>query len=378
MTETNVPAVRDPVWDIAPLPPGLETPCLVIDLDRAEANARWMGAAAAERGVALRPHVKTHKSIALARLQLDAGAAGITVGTLGEAEVMAADGIDDIFVAYPLWAEGTKADRLRSIHAKTPLIVGVDSAPGADRLAAAVAGLSAPLRVLVEIDSGGHRTGVADPAAAVAVARRARDVGLEVIGVFTHGGHSYAAPGVRVAAAADEVGLLGAAADALRAQGFAVERISAGSTPTAVLSAAGQVNEIRPGTYLLGDRTQVALDAMPADGIALVVAATVVSTSVAGQFVIDSGAKSLTKDRAPFLAGFGSIPGYPSAVIERLYDYHAAVSIPSGTPAPPLGEVVAVVPNHVCPVIDLFDTFVATRAGAIVGRWPVDARGRSG
>jgi D-serine deaminase-like pyridoxal phosphate-dependent protein len=378
MTETTLRAVPDPIWDIAPLPPGLDTPCLVVDLDRAEANARRMGAAAAERGVALRPHVKTHKSIALARVQLDAGAAGITVGTLGEAEVMAADGIDDIFVAYPLWAEGTKADRLRSIHARTPLIVGVDSAAGADHLAAAVAGLAAPLRVVVEIDSGGHRTGVADPAAAVAVARRARDVGLEVIGVFTHGGHSYRAPGACVAAAADEVRLLGAAADALRADGFAVERISAGSTPTAVLAAAGQVNEIRPGTYLLGDRTQIALDAIPADGIALVVAATVVSSSVAGQFVIDSGAKSLTKDRAPFLAGFGSIPGYSTAVIERLYDYHAAVTIPSGTPAPGLGEVVAVVPNHVCPVVDLFDTFVATRAGAIVGRWPVDARGRSG
>ena len=378
MTDTVVPAVADPIWDLAPLPSGLDTPCLVVDLDRAEANARRMGAAAAERGVALRPHVKTHKSVALARLQLDAGAGGITVGTLGEAEVMAAAGIDDIFIAYPLWAEGSKADRLRSIHARTPRIVGVDSTDGADRLAAAVAGLATPLRVLIEIDSGGHRTGVADPAAAVAVARRARDAGLEVIGVFTHGGHSYQAPGARVAAAADEVGLLGAAADALRAEGFAVERISAGSTPTAVLSAAGQVNEVRPGTYLLGDRTQVALDAIPVDGIALVVAATVVSSSVAGQFVLDSGAKSLTKDRAPFLAGFGSIPGYPSAVIERLYDYHAAVTIPSSTSAPALGEVVAVIPNHVCPVVDLFDTFVATRAGAIVGTWPVDARGRSG
>jgi D-serine deaminase-like pyridoxal phosphate-dependent protein len=377
MTETNVAAVPDPIWDIAPLPPGLDTPCLVVDLDRVEANARRMGAAAAERGVALRPHVKTHKSVALARLQLEAGGSGVTVGTLGEAEVMAAAGIDDIFIAYPLWAEGSKAERLRSIQAKTPLIVGVDSAAGADRLAAAVAGLSTPLRVLVEIDSGGHRTGVADPAAAMAVASRARDAGLEVMGVFTHGGHGYQAPGASVAAAADEVALLGAAADALRAEGFAVERISAGSTPTAVLAAAGQVNEIRPGTYLLGDRTQVALDAIPVDGIALVVAATVVSSSVGGQFVIDSGAKSLTKDRAPYLAGFGSIPGYPGAVIERLYDYHAAVTIPSGTPLPALGEVVAVIPNHVCPVVDLFDTFIATRAGAIVGRWPVDARGRS-
>lgn len=378
MSEAALQAAAQSIPEITPLPGDLDTPCLILDLDRAEANARRMGAAAAELGVLLRPHVKTHKSVALARMQLDTGARGITVGTLGEAEVMAAGGIDDIFVAYPVWAERSKADRLRSLHARTPLVVGVDSVAGAELLEAAVAGLSTPLRVLVEIDSGGRRTGVADAAAAVAVARGARSAGLDVIGVFTHGGHSYREPGARVGAAADEVTTLGAAADALRAEGVAIERISAGSTPTAVLAAAGQVNEIRPGTYLLGDRTQTALEAIPADGIALVVAATVVSTSVAGQVVLDAGAKALTKDRAPFLEGFGSIPAYPDAVIERLYDYHAAVVIPPGTAAPRLGEVVAIVPNHVCPVVDLFDAFVAVRAGARVGRWPVDARGRSG
>jgi D-serine deaminase-like pyridoxal phosphate-dependent protein len=378
VSEVTVEAAAQPIPEVTPLPSDLDTPCLILNLDRAEANARRMGAAAAERGVALRPHVKTHKSVALARMQLDTGARGITVGTLGEAEVMAAGGIDDIFVAYPVWADGLKADRLRSLHARTPLVVGVDSVAGAEHLAAAVAGLSTPLRVLVEMDSGGRRTGVADPAAALAVARGARDAGLPVIGVFTHGGHSYREPGARVGAAVDEVTTLGAAADALRADGFAIERISAGSTPTAVLAAAGQVNEIRPGTYLLGDRTQVALEAIPGDGIALVVAATVVSTSVAGQVVLDAGAKSLTKDRAPFLEGFGSIPAYPAAVIERLFDYHAAVMIPPGTAAPRLGEVVAIVPNHVCPVVDLFDTFVTVKGGSVVGRWPVDARGRSG
>jgi D-serine deaminase-like pyridoxal phosphate-dependent protein len=377
MSEATVGAGPQATPEITPLPRDLDTPCLILDLDRAESNARRMAAAAAERGVLLRPHVKTHKSVALARMQLDAGARGITVGTLGEAEVMAAGGIDDIFVAYPVWAEGLKGDRLRSLHARTPLVVGVDSVAGAEHLATAVAGVSIPLRVLVELDSGGRRTGVADPSAAVAVARGARNAGLDVIGVFTHGGHSYRGPGAPVGAAADEVASLGAAADALRADDFAVERISAGSTPTAVFAAAGQVNEIRPGTYLLGDRTQLALDAIPADGVALVVAATVVSTSVAGQVVLDAGAKALTKDRAPFLEGFGSIPAYPEAVIERLFDYHAAVAIPAGTAAPRLGEVVAIVPNHVCPVVDLFESFVAVRAGAIEGRWPVDARGRS-
>ena len=361
-----------------PLPTGIETPALVVDLDVAEANARRMAQGAAARGVALRPHVKTHKSVALARLQLDAGAVGITVGTLGEAEAMVDGGIDDVFIGYPVWADGTKADRLRRLHGRCSLSVGVDSAEAAAKLGAAVAGSGAgPLPVLVELDSGARRSGVAGPAESLAVARAARDAGLDVVGVFTHGGHGYRAPGAGPAAAADEVAILGEAADALRSDGFAIARISAGSTPTGVHAAAGQVTEIRPGTYLLGDRQQFVLGAIPADGIAAVIAATVVSTAVAGQVVLDAGAKTLTKDRAAFLDGFGAIPAYPDAVIERLFDYHAAVAIPTGVPAPRLGEVVAIVPNHICPVVEQFDDFVVARAGIAEGRWPVDARGRS-
>ena len=369
--------VAEPIPGMASPPPGLDTPCLVVDLDQAEANARRMGEAAAERGVVLRPHVKTHKSVALARLQLDVGAVGITAGTLGEAEVMAAGGIDDIFIGYPVWAEGSKAARLRSLHSATPLVVGVDSEAGADRLAAAVAGTPTRLRVLVEIDSGARRTGVSSTESVRSVARHARNAGLEVIGVFTHGGHGYREPGARVGAAADEVNALGEAADALRSEGFSVERISAGSTPTGILAATGQVNELRPGTYLLGDRQQVALGSIPPDSTALVVASTVVSTSVDGQVVLDAGAKALTKDRAPFLEGYGSIPAYPALVIDRLFDYHAAVTFPPGADAPRVGETVAIVPNHVCPVVDLFDDFVVVRGGGVIGRWPVDARGRS-
>jgi D-serine deaminase-like pyridoxal phosphate-dependent protein len=200
-----------------------------------------------------------------------------------------------------------------------------------------VAGLRAtagPLRVLVELDSGARRSGVANSAAALEVARHAREAGLEVIGVFTPGGHGYRAPGAGPSAAADEVAIL-------------------------------------------GDRQQFVLGAIPAEGIAVAVATTVVSVAVDGQVVLDAGAKTLTKDRAPFLDGFGAIPAYPDAVIERLFDYHAAVRVAPGAPAPRLGEVVAVVPNHVCPVVEQFYDFVVARAGLAEGRWPVDARGRS-
>jgi D-serine deaminase-like pyridoxal phosphate-dependent protein len=358
-------------------PDGLDTPCLVVDLEAVERNATRLASQLATRGVALRPHVKTHKSVGLARIQLEAGARGVTVGTLGEAEVMVAGGIDDVFIAYPVWAVGPKAERLRSLLRRRPLLVGVDTVAGAERLAATAEGLSDRLRVLIEIDSGLHRTGVA-PAAAGGIASAAAGLGLQVAGVFTHGGHSYGGPDAASGAARDEVESLAIAAGELRRVGIEPEVLSAGSTPTAIAAAAGEVTEIRAGTYLLGDRTQVALGSVAADDVALSVAATVVSTAVEDQVVIDAGAKMLTKDRAPFLDGFGELAGYPGAIVERVNDYHGMVRLPPGGPRPHLGEVVAVTPNHACPVVDLVDQFVVVRNGAIVDRWPVDARGRSG
>jgi len=361
--------------------PGLDTPALVIDLDVAEANARRMQSAMDAAGIALRPHAKTHKSVVLARLQLEAGARGITVGTLGEAEVMALRGITDIFIAYPVRPVGPKADRLRALldHPGLRLAVGFDSIEGAQQLAAILSakGGRRGLEVMLEVDPGNGRTG-APPADAGRLATAARELGLDVRGAFTHGGHAYAGPDRVAAAAGDEVAALGAAAAAMRAARLEPRVLSAGSTPTALGATHEPVTEMRPGTYLLGDRTQVALGAQPADAVAVAVAATVVSTAVPGQVVIDAGAKSLTKDIQPYLRGYGSLAAYPDAIIERLSDYHGVVRIPSGTPAPALGEVVAVTPNHVCPVVDLFDSFVAVRGGQALGTWPVDARGRSG
>ncbi|MGI8928053.1 MAG: alanine racemase [Candidatus Limnocylindrales bacterium] len=362
-----------------PLPRGLDTPALVIDLAIVERNAWRMAEAVGARGISLRPHVKTHKSVALARIQIEAGAAGITVGTLGEAEVMAEGGIEDILLAYPLWADEQKGARLKALHQRDGLkfAVGVDSIVGGERLAQAVAGSSKPLRVLIELDPQYHRTGV-DPAAAGELAAKLRGMGLEVVGVFTHGGHVYSGRDAVSGAAADEVGAIAAAAESMRAAGIEPQILSAGSTPTALSSATEPVNEVRPGTYLINDRIQVHMGSCPVDGVAIAVAATVVSDSVPDKFVINAGAKSLTKDLPPYLSGHGFLPDYPDGVLERVSDYHGEVRLPVGAVAPRIGDVVAVIPNHVCPVIDLFDSFVATRSGEVVGRWQVDARGRSG
>jgi D-serine deaminase-like pyridoxal phosphate-dependent protein len=142
-------------------------------------------------------------------------------------------------------------------------------------------------------------------------------------------------------------------------------------------AATGRVTEIRAGTYVLGDRQQAILGAIPAEGCALAVAATVVST-FPDRLVIDAGAKSLTKDRPDWVIGFGAIAGYPELVIERLSDYHGVVAVPAGAARPALGEVVTVIPNHVCPVVDLFERLVVVDADGSTDDWPVDARGRSG
>lgn len=364
------------------LPEGLDTPTVVVDLPTLERNIGRMASALAARGVDLRPHTKTHKSLRIAKRQLAAGAAGITTATIGEAEVFAEAGIEDIFIAYPIWPSPAKARRLAALVARCRLRVGIDSVEAAEPLGAVArmarrAGAAGGLPVLVEVDSGEGRTGVPGPTQAAAVADAARRHGLDVVGVFTHGGHSYRSVDAPGQAATDEVETLLAAAGALRAAGHPARVVSAGSTPTAVASAREGVTEERPGTFVFGDRQQVVLDAMPAADVALAVAATVVSASAsADRVVLDAGAKALAKDLPPTLVGFGALPAYPAATIVRTYDHHGVVDLGGGR-RPALGEVVAVVPNHVCPVVNLAEELVIAAEGRVVDRWPVDARARN-
>ena len=230
--------------------------------------------------------------------------------------------------------------------------------------------------VVIEVDVGGARTGVR-PEGVLALAQAAEARGLAVGGVFTHGGHGYAGRAERVAAAQDEVDGLTAAAEHLRASGIDARVVSAGSTPTAVLSARGAITEERPGTYIFGDRQQAFLAEQALDDAALLVAATVVSHGSGGGFVVDAGAKILAKDVAPYLPGHGTVVGYPEAVIERVNDHHGVVELPSGASRPAVGDVVWIAPNHVCPVVNLVDEYVVAQGGRVVGRWPVDARGRN-
>jgi D-serine deaminase-like pyridoxal phosphate-dependent protein len=344
----------------------LTTPYLLVDLDVLDANLAAMAALAQRLRVRLRPHAKTHKCLPVAQRQLAAGACGLTVATIGEAEVFARV-CDDLFIAYPLWVDAGRGARLRALAERVRLAVGVDSAEAALALARHA---GTGLDVLVEVDSGHRRSGVA-PDAAGGVATAAARAGLAVRGVFTFPGHAYG-PGAMASAAVDEAVAISRATDALRAAGLPVEVRSGGSTPSAATTVPGALTELRPGVYVFGDSQQLELGTCERSAIALAAVGTVVSR-YSDRVILDAGSKVLGADRPPWARGFGTVPAQPAARVVALSEHHATVYWPHDPPA--LGEQVAVVPNHVCATVNLADEMVVARSGEVLERWLVDARG---
>ena len=218
------------------------------------------------------------------------------------------------------------------------------------------------------------------PERAGELARRAADAGLSVSGVFTHAGQSYAGPDRRSAAADEEVAGLAAAAESLRAAGIEPTVISAGSTPTAPLSARRPVTEERPGTYVFGDRQQTVLAGDPLDESVPSPSWSPPRSSATARGAGSSsmpGPRSWARTPRPYVAGHGAVLGYPDAVLARVNDHHGVAEVPDGTPRPAIGDVVWIVPNHVCPVVNLVDELTVVQGGRIVDRWRVDARGRN-
>jgi D-serine deaminase-like pyridoxal phosphate-dependent protein len=355
----------------ARFPIGLSTPYLMVDIDVLRRNLAAMAATASARGLALRPHAKTHKSLEIAGLQLELGAVGLTVATVGEAEVFAAAGFTDLFLAYPIWAGGRRGQRLRALADSTALRIGVDSVAAAQQLATALRG--APAQVVVEVDSGHHRSGVS-PDAAGDIATAAQQAGLSVIGVFTFPGHSYGPKGQRSLAAADEANAIDEAATAMRRSGIEATLRSGGSTPSAEFSDASALTELRPGVYAFNDAQQLELGTCDWGDIALSAAATVVSARP-GTIILDAGGKMLGADRAPWATGAGRLPDYPDARVVALSEHHATVELNGESEQPAVGELVRIVPNHVCAAVNLSDEYVVVSEGTAIARWPIVARG---
>lgn len=356
------------------------TPRVVIDRDVLDRNITRMAAHVRGKGLRLRPHAKTHKVLEIADRQLAAGAVGLTVATVGEAEVFADHGVDDLFIAYPLWLTRAQAERLRRLSARARISVGVDSAEGAKAMGAALNGAAGEIAVLVEVDSGHHRSGVS-PGSAVQVAQAAHGAGLRVEGVFTFPGHGYA-PGMPGPAVEQEQAALAGAAELLTAAGFDASRRSGGSTPTAALTGSSVATEVRPGVYVFCDAQQLELERCTWNDIALTVAATVVSRHDTGRgssrrLILDSGSKVLGTDRPAWATGHGRLLDHPEARITALSEHHATVVWPEESPLPVLGERLRVVPNHVCITMNLVDDVTVVSGGQVVDRWAVAARGKN-
>ena len=352
------------------VPDDLDTPAVVVSAERVERNLTRMAAAAGAAGVALQPHAKTHKCLPIARRQLSLGAAGLTVATLLEAELFASEGCPSVFIAYPLWAgSGDRGARLAALRGLTSLRVGVDSEAAAAVLAAAAPGLA----VLIEVDSGQHRSGVG-VGQVTSLAVSCVKLGLEVAGAFTHPGHAYVAPSATGDAARDERAALAGAGEALTGVGVLKGEpvLSGGSTPTASAGLAAPLTEVRPGTYVFGDRQQMHLSGLDVNDVALVVAARVVSVPRPGEAVLNAGSKALSSDRPAWLAGHGLILEAPEATIAVLSEEHAVVR--DLTTPLRVGNLVRVIPNHVCTVVNLTSELLVVSDGAVTDRWLVSAR----
>ncbi|QCP00825.1 D-TA family PLP-dependent enzyme [Arthrobacter sp. 24S4-2] len=352
----------------------------MIDIDVLDRNIERMAASMRTRGLKLRPHAKTHKTLEIASKQLAAGAVGLTVATIGEAEVFAEGGASDIFIAYPLWVDTHHADRLHQLATVATIAVGIDSVEGATAMGRSLGADAGSINVLIEVDSGHHRSGVL-PGDASLVARAAANSGLTVTGVFTFPGHSYK-PGMPMGAAHDENRALTQAAAELASAGFDVKEISGGSTPTALLEGETVATELRPGVYVFGDAQQLELERCTWNEIALTVATTVVSRHEAHsgnlrRIVVDAGSKILGSDRPGWATGYGRLPDFPDARITALSEHHATVEWPENADLPTPGQRLRVIPNHVCLAMNLVDQVTVVQNGSVVDRWAVAARGRN-
>ena len=343
------------------------TPCAVIDIDKVERNIARVQAACDAAGVANRPHIKTHKSPLLAKMQIAAGAKGITCQKLGEAEVMAADGIDDILISYNLIGE-EKMARLAGLQAKANMTVAADNATVIAGLPRAAEISGRPLSVVVECDTGRKRAGVETPAEAIALAREiAASVGLTFGGFMLYPTES----GWAEAQAFFDEALAG-----VRAHGLDAKMVSTGGSPN--LKNLGKLQgatEHRPGTYIYNDRMQVAAGVATWDDCALNIYSTVVSRAAPERGILDAGSKTLTSDTGG-LDGHGLNLEHPEARIARFAEEHGFLDLSRSNTRPNVGDVVRIVPNHVCVVVNMMDEVVMVRGDEIVGVLPVAARGK--
>jgi D-serine deaminase-like pyridoxal phosphate-dependent protein len=343
-----------------------------------------MAESARRLGVKLRPHAKTHKLPEAARLQLGMGATGLTVAKTAEAEVMADAGISDLFIAYTLVSD-SKIGRILSLASRPGmrLIAAVDSLEGARWMAAAALGRGMLLEVRLKVDTGMRRTGVAyDDAVALAKEIAALE-GLALTGIYTYRGAMLGGRPTRDlrAAGLEEGRLMASLAEDMRTQGITIADVSVGSTPTALYAAEVEgVTEIRPGTYIYQDAMQAALGVCPIEACAGAVRVTVVSRPAADRVIVDGGSKTFATDVQPGqephrLTGFGHVLEAPDALFERMSEEHGVLRVSAHHPFA-VGDVLHIIPNHICSTVNLHDSIYWVAEEGTVSKLQVAARGK--
>ena len=342
----------------------LDTPAVLIDLDRLEQNIGRLQHYLDAHGIANRPHIKTHKIPHIAHMQLQAGAIGITCQKIGEAEVMAQAGCRDIFLPYNILGR-IKLDRLAALARWTNLSVTADSATVIEGLSGRFRTEAEPLSVLIECDTGGGRCGVQTPEQAAELARLVeRSPGLHFGGLMTYPCGSGTDP------------FMARTRELLAADRISLERVSGGSTPRMWQAHTFQeVNEYRVGTYVYGDRKCIQVGAMTPEQCAMTILTTVVSRPTDSRAILDGGSKTFTSDTSG-LEGHGLFLGYPEARFYGMSEEHGHVDVSACAHKPAIGERVRVIPNHCCVVSNMFNEVVGVRNGQVEVTWPVAARGR--
>ena len=342
----------------------LETPAVLIDLDRLNANINRLQAYLDEHNIANRPHIKTHKIPEIANMQVNAGAVGITCQKVGEAEVFAQAGIDDIFIPYNIMG-ASKLERLMNLARRKAISVTADSEFTVRGYADAAQAAQITLPVLVEFDAGTGRCGVQTPQEAADLAGViARAPGLHFGGLMTY-------PNLD---AVDR--FIAETKSLLDADGLAVERISGGGTPVMwETHTHPEITEHRAGTYVYGDRAMVRSGAMTLEQCAMHVITTVVSRPTADRAILDGGSKTFTSDTFGF-DDYGYMRAYPDARLHKFSEEHGFVDLSVCARRPEIGERVAVLPNHCCVVSNMFDRVYGIHNDEVEVIWPVAARGR--
>lgn len=350
----------------------LDTPALWVDLDIMEANLDRMARYAAAHGFALRPHIKTHKIPELAKLQLARGAIGVTSAKVSEALVMAEAGVEDLLLAYPIWGQ-KKWDRLRALSSRARVTVATDSEAHALALAGALGPDKTRTSLLVEVDLGGGRTGLPPDAHLVEHLRGIARSGIPIRGLMFYR-FMVEDPAAGGMARLGET--LATALEAFRRAGVPAETVSGGSTPTAFFShLVPGLTELRPGTYLFNDCNTVDFGGAAWEDCALRVRCRVVSTSVKGTAVIDGGSKTFSDAPRHLGTGFGRLVQAPEVPCARMNEEHGLLDVSATEHRLRPGDLVDVIPNHVCTTVNLHHELFGVRNGLVETVWNIAAQG---